>query len=154
MRPVTIGRGRQPFEVAVLLAALLSGLTLLATGNRPASVTAGMPTSVQAIWEVGLILAGVIGLTGVSMPGTRLAASLGVELCGVAALGTVTTMYAIALYAVSGSAAIAAGAFVASTALASWWRVAQIGLDLRRVTIAVEAGRVADVSLLVERERP
>lgn len=150
MRPVQITSGRHPFEVSFLVAALLCGLTLLVAGQRPASVTAAMPGLVQAAWEIGLVVAGLVGVAGVTWRG-RLSTALGVELLGVTTLGTATTMYAIALYVVSGLAAIAAGAFVTAVAVASWWRVAQIVRDLRRVARAAESGALADVPLLVER---
>ncbi|GLY21708.1 hypothetical protein [Micromonospora sp. NBRC 101691] len=151
-RPVTVTTGRHPFEVAVLAAALLCGVALTITGLRPTSVTTGMPGTVQAIWQFGLIAAGGVGLAGVWWRG-HLSVALGIELVGVATLGTVTTMYAIALYAVSGRQAIAAGAFVAGVAFAAWWRVAQIGVDLHRVTAAINAGSAGDVHLLVEQEQ-
>lgn len=151
MRPVQITTGRHPFEVAVLVAALICGMALLATETRPRSVTAAMPAFVQAAWEVGLIVAGVVGIVGITWPG-QLSTALGVELLGVAVLGTVTTMYALALYFVSGTQAIAAGAFVTGVAVAGWWRVGQISRDLLRVARATANGAVADVPLLVERD--
>ncbi len=133
MQPVIVTTGgRQPFEVAVLLAVLVCGIVLTVTGARPASVAVGMPATVQAIWEVGLILAGGVGLLGVFWPGT-LVTSLGDAWCVVSVLGTVTTMYAIAMYAINGMAAIAAGAFVLGIAVASWWRAGQIGIDQYRI---------------------
>jgi hypothetical protein len=152
MRPVQITSGRHPFEVATLVAVLAAGVALLATGDRPKSVTAAMPILVQATWEIGLIVAGVVGLAGITWRG-RLSTALGVELGGVACLGTVTTMYAIALAVVTGTQAIAAGAIVGGLAVASWWRIWQIVADLRRIARAAEAGAVVDVPLLVERDR-
>lgn len=152
MRPVLVTSGRHPFEVAMLVAAMISGIALLITDARPRSVTESMPTLVQAFWEVGLVVAGVVGLMGISWRG-QMSTSLGVELFGIAVLGTVTTMYTIALYTVSGAAAIAAGAFVGAVALASWSRIWQITRDLRRVARAADAGHTADVTLLIERDK-
>lgn len=136
----------------MLLAALGCGITLLATEYRPPSVVSAMPTIVQAGWEVGLIVAGVVGLIGVTWKG-QLSTALGVELLGVAVLGSVTSMYAIALAVIAGVSATAAGAFVGGVAVGAWWRVGQIGRDLMRVARAAESGVMADVPLLVERDR-
>lgn len=152
VRPVQIVSGRHPFEVAVLLAVLICGVILVLTDQRPASVTAAMPGSVQAAWEVGLIVAGVVGLAALVWPGS-LVTSMGVELVGMVVLGTSTSMYAIALYVVSGSAAIAAGAFIVAVAVASWARGYQILRDLRRVARAAESGMTTDFPLLVEDQR-
>lgn len=138
MRPVQITSGRHPFEVTILAAALLCGIALMASNARPRSITESMPSLVQSSWEIGLVGAGVIGLTGVLLWRGQLAVCLGVELGGVMILGTVTSMYGIALFAVSGSQALAAGAFVVGVSLASWWRIAQIVRDLRRLALATE----------------
>lgn len=137
MRPVTVTSGRHPFEVVYLAAALAAGVALLVADVRPGSVRQAMPLLVQAIWEVGLILAGLIGLVGLWWQSHRLDDGLTVETIGVGVLGTVTTMYAVALYAVSGTQALAAGAFVGATAIGSWWRIVQIIRDLRRLAVAV-----------------
>ncbi|MFI7073551.1 hypothetical protein [Micromonospora sediminicola] len=151
-RPVQIVSGRHPFEIAVLLAVLICGVVLMVTDRRPASVAAAMPAGVQAAWQVGLVVAGVIGLAALAWPGS-LPTSMGVELVSMVALGTSTSMYAVALYVVSGMNAIAAGAFIVAVAVASWARVGQIIRDLRRVARAAEQGLTADVPLLMERER-
>jgi hypothetical protein len=151
VRPVQITTGRHPFEVAVLAAAALCGAALIATGVSPRSVAAAMPGLVQTLWQLGLLGGGVIGLVGAFWPG-KLAAQLGAEAVGVIFLGGATTMYTIALFAVSGSQALAAGAFVGAVAVASWTRVAQIADDLRRVAAASASGNTADVTLLVERQ--
>lgn len=153
VRPLQIASGRHPFEIAVLITAVACGVTLVVTDTRPASVTAAMPAPVQTLWEVGLVVSGVVGLVGVTWTGA-LATSMGVELIGMVLLGTVTCMYAVALYVVSGTAAIAAGAFVCGIAAAAWVRAAQVLMDLRRVGRAAEAGSVADVTLLVEKDHP
>lgn len=138
MRPVQVTSGRSPFEVTVLAAALLCGVTLLVSDARPRSVTETMPSLVQSLWEVGLILAGLVGLCGITLWGSQLAVALGVELGGVTILGAATAMYAIALFTVSGSQAVAAGAFITGVSVASWWRTGQIVRDLRRLAAVVE----------------
>lgn len=152
VRPVQVTSGRHPFEVAVLAAAALCGAALITTGVSPRSVAAAMPDIVQTLWQVGLLAGGTIGLVGAFWPG-KLAAQLGAEAVGVTCLGTATTMYTVALFAVTGSQALAAGSFVGAVAVASWTRIVQIASDLHKVAAASAHGNTADVTLLVEDRR-
>ncbi|MFI5839465.1 hypothetical protein ACIA8K_07095 [Catenuloplanes sp. NPDC051500] len=153
-RPLTLATGRHPYEVCTLIAALTIGVVLQVGGAvAPRSVSTAMPPTVQAAWETGLVIAGALGLAGVAWPRRRLLPGLGLELVGITVLGTVSAMYSIALYAVTGMQAVAAGAFVTGTAVASWWRWGQIIRDLRRLGRAAEAGTTIDVPLLVEGDR-
>lgn len=136
----------------MLLASLLVGVSLIVLSTRPRSVAVAMPDLVQVCWEVGLVLAGVVGLTGVFWPG-RLTTGLGTELVAMCILGTATTMYGVALFAVTGLPALAAGSFVAAVAVASWWRVGQILHDGLRIARAAEHGKLAEIPLLVEKQR-
>lgn len=128
--------GRHPFQVCTLAAStVLGGVLLFYEVARPASVRSAMPPAVQWIWEAGLVAAGLIGLAGVWWrwhPVTGLA----VETFGIAILGTVTTMYIVALLGVFGSQGFAAVAFLGGPAIGSWWRIAQIIRTLRRVVAA------------------
>jgi hypothetical protein len=63
-----------------------------------------------------------------------------VETIGIAVLGTVTTMYIVALIGVFGSQGVAAAAFLAGIAGGSWWRIAQIIVTIRRAAAAVDKG--------------
>ncbi|MET7747931.1 hypothetical protein [Micromonospora sp. NPDC005367] len=126
---------RQPFEVAVLLAAPPCGLLLIVLDVRPPSVTLAMDTPIQVLWEAGLIVGGVIGLSGIIWPG-RLATGLGIELAAVVLLGTITAMYAAALAAVSGRSGTAAISFIVAVSVGSFWRAGQIVLDLRLLAAA------------------
>lgn len=135
--PIVVSTGRTAFEVPMLGAALVAGTTLVIVDMRPRSVAESMPPAVQDTWEVALIVAGLVGLIGAYWPG-RLPTGLGAEMFAVIVLGTSTTMYAIALAAISGWEALAAGSFIAAVGVASWWRCAEIVRDLRRL---VRAGR-------------
>lgn len=131
MRRIQVA-GRHPFEVATLAASATAGLTLLIADERPRSVAEAMPPLLQDTWEIALIVAGVVGLAGVYWPGLPLV-GVGAELSAVVVLGTATAMYAIALFAISGWQALAAGAFIAAVGLASWARASSIVRDLRRL---------------------
>lgn len=124
--------GRNPFEAAILAASVTAGMALLVADERPRSVTEAMPPLLQDTWEIALIVAGVVGLAGVYWPGPPLV-GVGAELSAVVLLGTATTMYDIALFAISGWQALVAGSFLAAVSVASWWRSALIIRDLRRL---------------------
>jgi hypothetical protein len=149
----TIVSGRDPFEVTFLVAALVCGIALVVSHRRPLAITAAMPVVVQEVWEVGLILVGIVGLLGIAWRG-QFATGLGVELCSLVLLGTTTSMYSIALFAVSGTMALAAGSFITAVAVASWWRSAQIMRDLRRLARISENRATTNVKLIVERDPP
>lgn len=136
---LVVPTGRTPFEVSLLGAAVAAGGTLTAAGTLPWPVSVAMPVAVQGVWQVALVVTGLVGLVGVYWRG-ELATGLAVELGALAGLGAVTCMYAIALIAVSGTAAVASAAFVAAVGVASWWRAAQIVRDLRRMARACSAG--------------
>jgi hypothetical protein len=153
MRPIKITTGRHPFEVTFLFAALVCGVALVASDMRPLSVAAAMPAVVQGIWEVGLVLVGVTGLLGISWRG-QLSTGLGVELGAVVLLGTTTSMYAIAMFAITGAPVLVAGSFIAAVAVASWWRSAQIVRDLLLLARVSVNGTIVDVPLIAERDPP
>jgi hypothetical protein len=146
---VRITSGRHPYEVALLIAAPLVGAIVLLTDARSRAVTIAMPAPVRAVWVVLLILAGGSGLTGVFWSG-RIEVGLSIEAVGVLVLGSSASMYAVAVLAVGGLPAAAAGGFTAAVSAGSWWRLLQIWGDLRRVDRARKAPPVADPPLLVE----
>lgn len=149
LRPIQVATGKHPFEVMILTAATIAGIVLLTMQLSPRSVASALHPMVQTLWQYELLIGGVTGLVGVFWPGS-LYASLKVEAIGLFILATATTMYTIALAAVSGSQGITAGSFVGAIAIASWARVAQIFRDLRRATRAARNGRTAEVTLLAE----
>ncbi|GAB2963271.1 hypothetical protein GCM10027280_60200 [Micromonospora polyrhachis] len=153
MRPVQIVSGRHPFEIMVLVAALLCGILLIVTDIQPPSINIAMPPFVQATWELGLVLVGVGGLLGITWPG-HLVTGIGIELGAMVLLGTTTAMYSIAVFIVSGRPALVAGAFIGAVAVSSLWRSLQILRDLRKLTNASEQNVLAEVELLVEGDDP
>lgn len=148
-RPLLIATGRHPYEVTILATVLAGGIALLLSGTRPGSVTAAMPQLVQWFWLWGLVFAGVVGLIGVFWPG-RIDTSLAIEFTAVSALAAATTMYATALFAVSGQKAVGAAIFVIAVAVGSYWRAYQIPRDVRRLDRAQAENRTADISVLLD----
>lgn len=133
MPQVAITSGRHPYQLAVHLAAVLSAVAILLGGEVPRSAREVMSGPVLVLWVALLILSGVGGAAVVWWPG-ELRTALRVELGGVLLLAGGTSMYAIALVATAGFQASVAGAFVSGLAVGSWWRAAQIGRDVRRVS--------------------
>lgn len=135
MRPVSVTNGRHPYQVAIHAAAVVGGAALAVTDQVPRSAAETMPAPVQVLWVVLLIAAGIAAVVGAFWRG-RAATGLRVELGGVLLLAGGTTMYAVALFAVSALQAVAAGSFLVGIATASWWRAGQILRDLRRLADA------------------
>ncbi|MEU5908189.1 hypothetical protein [Micromonospora sp. NPDC047527] len=120
----------QPFEVAALVTTSICGVLLMALGARPQSVELSMPGPLQLGWEVSLVVVGVTGLLGILWPG-RLSTGLGIEFAAVLVLGTITGMYAVALVAVTGQQGVVAASLISAVPAGSFWRAAQIAVDLR-----------------------
>jgi hypothetical protein len=128
--------GRHPFEVCTLAAStVLGGVLLFYEVARPASVRSAMPPAVQWIWEAGLVAAGLIGLAGVWWRGNTVT-GVAIEVFGLATLGTVTTMYIVAVLGVFGWQGLSAAVFLAGSAAGSFWRIAQIIRAIRRAVAA------------------
>lgn len=129
---MAITSGRHPYQVAVHIAALAGGLTLVLADRVPRSVAESMSRPVQVLWLVLLVLAGVAALVGAWWPGL-VDTGLLVELGGVALLAGAALMYVIALFAAVGWQAVGPGAFMSGISAGSWWRAWQIVRDLRRL---------------------
>ncbi|MFK3984727.1 hypothetical protein ACI2K4_30680 [Micromonospora sp. NPDC050397] len=143
--PTRVSSGRHPFELTFLLGGLVCGVMMVVLDALPRSLVAAMPSTIEWSWELGLILAGLLGLLGVAWPG-QISTGLGLELGAVLLLGANTAMYSIALFAVSGSGAYTAGIFIGAVSVGSAWRCCQIIADLRRLARAAELARWAGTS--------
>ena len=142
-RTVQVTSGRHPFEAAILTATVFVGLVLAVTGRAPRSAEETMGHAVLALWMTLMSLAGLIALVGAWWRG-RVETGLRVEMAGVLLLAGGVSMYVIAVFTVSGWAALVAGGFVAAIAVGAWARAIQIGVDLRRID---RAGRAQLVPL-------
>lgn len=151
-RPILVVSGRHPFEVSVLLAAVMTGIFLLVTGFESRSVSAAMPGAIGVAWDLFMVGGGIIALVGAYWPG-KLLARLGLEAIGVLLFGASLAMYVVSVVAFSGMQAVVAAMFVGSIAAGALLRAAQIGLDIRRVTAAVESGTTVTMPLLASEER-
>jgi hypothetical protein len=153
-RALVVNTGRHPFEVAFFIACVAVGVVLIVSGTSPRSASAAMPVVVQALWKAGLIVGGLSGLASAWVQKVNIWRGLGLELFTTAILGSALAMYAVALFAVSGLAALAAGGFVTAFGVACWWRFGQILNDLRKINKAARERRVEPVPLLTEEAGP
>ncbi|MGI5149140.1 hypothetical protein ACQEVC_22710 [Plantactinospora sp. CA-294935] len=149
IRHARVVSGRHPFEVTSLATAVVCGVLLVVLDSRPRSVSLAMPTLLEQVWAVGLIVTGIAGLSGVAWRGQP-ATGMGVELGALLSFGAVTGMYAIAVFVISGQPGLTAGLFIAAVAVASWWRCAQITRDLYRMAQAQQQRAAVEVPTLVE----
>ncbi|GAA5194102.1 hypothetical protein GCM10023322_57670 [Rugosimonospora acidiphila] len=148
MTPIRITSGRHPFEVVVLIAALVVATILILTNTRPPAVDAAMPGPVRLVWVILLAVSGVVGLLGVFWRGA-IQTSLSIEAIAVLVLGTAAAMYTVGVVAFAGIDGAAAGGFVAAVGAGSWWRLTQIWGDLRRFDQAVKAQIIGEVTTLI-----
>lgn len=132
MQPVSVVTGRHPYQVAIHASAIACGLALAVTDRVPKSAAEAMPTPVQVLWVTLLLSSGLAALVGSWWRG-RTSTGMKVELAGVLLLAGGTGMYAVALFAISGEQAAAAGAFIGGIAVGSWWRAVQIMRDVRHL---------------------
>ncbi|MEV4760326.1 hypothetical protein AB0J86_35210 [Micromonospora sp. NPDC049559] len=153
MHQAHVNSGRHPFEVTLLLATLGCGIALIVSDARPRSVALAMPGVVEVTWEWSLVVVGLVGLIGLVWPG-HVVTALGIELGAMVTLGSSTGMYAIALFAVAGDMALAAGTFIVAVAVASWWRAAQIWTDLRELAHAASELPAPPAPPPMERDDP
>lgn len=131
-RPLQIASGRQPFQIAIMVASLFLGITLAVSDQIPNSAQRTMHGAVVVTWVVMLISAGTLSLTGIFWKGSFRTA-LRLEMAGVLLLAGGASMYVVAVFSVSGWAALIAGGYVAAIALGSWFRAWQLFLDIRKL---------------------
>lgn len=121
-------RGRNPFQVFILVACVISGATTLCGYAEPSSVQSTVPQAVLILWAVALAFGGAIALIGVAI---RPPAGLLVERIGMVLLAGPALSYAGALLYVGERRAVVSGAVVAAFGIAAVWRAVHITVDLR-----------------------
>jgi len=125
-RPVFVVAGRhRPHEVLLLAVSVVSGLAYVIGAPAPGSLAALLPGWAVAVWAWGLLLSGVVGLSGVWRSLELEAAAM---LLGAGAL----LWYAVAV-AQFGWRGLFGGAVALAWASANVWRAAQIRRDLRGI---------------------
>lgn len=124
---VTIRSGRNPFQLWMLSACVLSGIVGLLTpgANTNSAINRLLPGWETEAWYISLALFGLIGLIGSARN------NLLVERVGMAALSAVALLYAIGVVAAAGTRGAFAALLVAAFAAACVTRYVQINRDLR-----------------------
>lgn len=148
-----ITTGRHPFQVLTAAAGPIAALSIAVGGSPPASLIRALPHPWTEFWLALLAIGGIVTLVGAYGRGD-LDNMLITEAGGVALYASMITIYAAALFLVSGANAAAAGGFLAALAGAGWWRVGQIIRDVRKVWQAVAAGACTQVEALADPDDP
>ena len=148
-----ITTGRHPYQVMTAAAGPIAALAIAFTASPPASLVRALPHPWTEAWLALLAIGGIVTLVG-SYGRGELDNMLITEAGGVALYASMLTIYAAALFLVSGGNAAAAGGFLTALAVAGWWRVAQIIRDVRKVWAAIAAGACTQVEALADPDVP
>lgn len=148
-----ITTGRHPYQVLTAAAGPLAALVIAVGGSPPLSLVTALPHPWTEFWLALLAVGGIVTLVGSYAHG-ELDNMLITEAGGVALYASMITIYAAALFLVSGMNAAAAGGFLTALAIAGWWRVGQIIRDVRKVWAAVAAGACTQVEALADPDDP
>lgn len=128
---------RSPFELFMLVACILSGITGMfdPVGVSPAAARVLAPWLLYG-WYGGLTLGGTIALYGLLC---KTLVSLAVERVGLIVLAAMSTLYATSILVGDPITLAFAASFVVSFGFACVWRVRQIAQELRRVQEVVDS---------------
>lgn len=128
---IVINGGRNPFQLWMLAACVLSGLAgLFAPGANANAINRLLPGWETEAWFIGLALFGLIGLIG------SLRNSLLIERVGIVALSMLAALYSVGVVAAAGTRGLFVALLVAAFAAACATRFVQINRDLRVLTRA------------------
>jgi hypothetical protein len=126
-RTVVVSGRHRPHEVLLLVVSLLVGLAYTVGAPQPDSVTVLLPCWALLVWTGGLVVSGLLGLTGIVL---RRPYALQLEQAGML-IGSGAMIWYSAAVAMLGWRALLASAVCLAWAGANAWRAAQIRRDLR-----------------------
>jgi hypothetical protein len=132
-KALNIHCGNQPFEVALLVTCVLTGVTGLLTGNAAPVLQQVLGDHVW-VWHAGLVVGSAVTLVAVFL---RLPMTLVVERVGMIWLATLFLAYGAAILLLSTATVATAGGITLGFGLASIARVVQITNDLGRLRVAL-----------------
>lgn len=124
--PVVSGRHR-PHEILLLVVSLVTGAAYTVGAPPPTSMAALLPGWTLHVWAFGLLVSGVVGLSGIA---TRRAWSLQTEQAGML-IGAASLVWYCAAAAPYGWRALFAGGIAMAWAAANVVRAAQISRDMK-----------------------
>jgi hypothetical protein len=123
---VVVHGGRNPFELWLLSACVLSGLAgLITPGANNSVINKLLPGWEVQAWYAGLLLIGAVALYGAARQ------KMLVERVGMAIMSALTLLYSVAVLAAAGDRAAFIALLVAAFSAACITRVVQINRDLR-----------------------
>lgn len=129
-RPIVIVTGRhRPHQIAFLALSVLFGLAFTFGAPPPQSVAALMPQWLVALWAVGLLLSGVLGLVGIAAI-RRVQTGLLLEVASMLLGAGALTIVTFAVFAYSGWKGFFGGGLCVAWAVANLVRAGQIRRDL------------------------
>lgn len=123
-----IHSSRNPFQLWLLGACVLSGAIGLSGGGSSSAIARLLPGWETAAWYGGLLLFGAIGLLGCWRP------HLLVERVGMAGLCGLSLAYAIGIVSAVGGSGAFTASFIAAFAVACATRFVQINREMRAIT--------------------
>lgn len=137
MKPIFLVSGRQPFEVLLLAACVITAaMGLFMRGSGSATIDRFISGPWNLVFYVALGAAASVALLGVSL---RPPHSLLVERIGLLFLAGLLLTYGIALYALYGLPVGASGSIIIAFGVAGAIRCGQISRDLRRLHFALRS---------------
>lgn len=142
MRSLTLSSGRQPFEVLLLVACVLTGAVgVVVPGAGSPTIDRFVPQPFTTLFYVALFGSAAVSAVGVSL---RLPTSLLVERIGMVVLSALLLIYGIAVYALHGPAVGIGGVIIIAFGVAAMLRCAQITRDLRKLKAALAEPRLEE----------
>lgn len=128
---------RHPFQIWVLVACILSGITTVGDWGRPGTLNEILPEYMMMLWGWVLLLAGGLGIAAAFWK-DRITGLL-IERIALGGLGGILVVYGVAARIVGGSSATVIMIMCASLGAASFWRIHHVHRDLRRLHRWIEA---------------
>lgn len=145
-RPVIIANGKNPFQLALLAATTIIAALWLFGAESP-SLAGLLPGWTLIAWSLVCLLGTLVAQIGIWWRGW-LTTGLLIEAAGMIAFGMALAVYAVALFAFTGTKALGAGALTIAIAVGAVWRALQIRRDVRKVHVAVRRGHVVKAAFL------
>lgn len=145
-RPLVITSGRQPFEVMLLVACVLSGIAgLFGAGSRTIEAVVTPPWALM--FHGVLAAAATLTLAGIFL---HLPLNLLIERAGLLIMSWLLLTYTAALYGLAARQVGVAGAVIGAFGVASVVRAWQISRDLNKLRIALSNPELAKPPVLLD----
>jgi hypothetical protein len=135
--PVVVTGRHRPHEVALLAFSVVLGLAFVVGAKPPGSIESLMPGWFRWGWYVLLLASGVAGLAGFFAI-RDVYSALTLERAAMWGQAAAFAIYALAILVLGGWRGVAAGGLCVALAVASVWRLRQVGREIDAVRAAAE----------------